>query len=247
MDGTVMRNVSSSAFSQTILLHMRQLSDGDSHSGSTVGTLFIVLAIIMILGIIAGFIGRICAGRHWGGDTQYDFEGWVEKRCASCIDGDIEAPPPPPPPAPAEEKPPAEAAPPAAAPAAGNGAAPAPAGDPPAPAPEGGAPAADAPPPAAEAAPAAAPTEAPKEGEAAAAAPTAAPAEAPAAEAKPEAPAPAPAENLPPPPPPPPPEETAPPPPAYANVRLEPRTYMQFYPSYSCSCDICRREGIFDY
>eukprot|EP00249_Psilotum_nudum_P011877 c23441_g2_i1 orf=573-1055(-) len=62
-----------------------------SHSGGAIGPLFVVLAIIVILGVVAGLVSRVCSGRHWGGDTEYDFEGWVEHRCASCIDGDVEA------------------------------------------------------------------------------------------------------------------------------------------------------------
>lgn len=66
-------------------------STGDLiHTSGTMGQLFVVLSIITILGVIAGMIGRVCGGRHWGGDSPYDFEGWVEKQCASCIDGDLE-------------------------------------------------------------------------------------------------------------------------------------------------------------
>lgn len=97
---------------------------GGGAAAAAVGPLFVVLAIIMVLGVLAGLIGRVCSGRHWGVDTQYDFEGWVEKRCANCIDGDVEAPPPPPPDKPAEE---AAAGPPPEAPPAPDGAAPFPA------------------------------------------------------------------------------------------------------------------------
>ncbi|MCO5564775.1 hypothetical protein L7F22_018443 [Adiantum nelumboides] len=208
--------------------HVTQLtSSGGGHGSSgTVGPLFVVLAIIMVLGVVAGFIGRVCAGRHWGGDTQYDFEGWVEKRCASCIDGDIEAPPPPPPP---PEKPREEA------PAPAADAAPPPPADAAAPPPADGAPqpATDAAPPAGEAA----------------AAPAADGAVAPPAEAPPATPPPAeaapppPAEPIPPPPPPPPPPDDAG---GARPVRMDPITYMHLYPSYSCRCHICAREGIFD-
>lgn len=91
---------------------------GSGHLSGAIGPLFVVLSIITVLGAIAGIIGRVCNGRHWGGNTEHDFEGWVERRCASCIDGDIEtgtreekaseAPP-------AAEMKPAEEAPPAAA------------------------------------------------------------------------------------------------------------------------------------
>lgn len=191
--------------------HVTERSSGGGRGSSgAVGPLFIVLAIIMVLGVLAGFIGRVCSGRHWGGDTQYDFEGWVEKRCANCIEGDIEAPPPPPPPS---EKPPDPAAPP-------------PEVSPPADSLPAAAPA-DAPPPAANPAPDPAKD---------------APAEGPKSEAPAEEQAPAPAEPLPPPPPPPP-EEAGP---AAPPTQTEPLTYTMLYPSYSCSCHICAREGIFE-
>ncbi|KAI5060351.1 hypothetical protein GOP47_0024771 [Adiantum capillus-veneris] len=220
--------------------HITELSSsGSGHGGNgTVGPLFVVLAIIIVLGVVAGFIGRVCAGRHWGGDTQYDFEGWVEKRCASCIDGDIEAPPPlpPPPEKPPDATPPADAAPPPA-----DAAAPPPADGAPPPA-EGA-----AAPPAADAAAAAPAGDAAPPGEA----PAAPPAEAPAPDAPPpaEAAPPPPSEPLPPPPPPLPPpqdQEAGGVAAAYVGSHMEPLDYSQLYPSYSCRCHICAREGIFE-
>ncbi|XP_034693668.1 uncharacterized protein LOC117920325 [Vitis riparia] len=70
-------------------------------------TLVVVLAVITIVGVIAGIIARLCGGRHFGGNGENDIEGWVERKCRSCIDGGIPAPPPPPPPPPAEESKPA--------------------------------------------------------------------------------------------------------------------------------------------
>ncbi|KAF5189079.1 hypothetical protein FRX31_021334 [Thalictrum thalictroides] len=40
-------------------------------------------------------IGRLCSGGKVMGRGNYDFEDWVEKKCASCIDGGIDPPPPP--------------------------------------------------------------------------------------------------------------------------------------------------------
>jgi hypothetical protein len=60
------------------------------HSGGgSVGTLVVVLAVITILGVLAGVIARICGGRHLAGHGDYDFEGWVENKCSSCIDGSL--------------------------------------------------------------------------------------------------------------------------------------------------------------
>ncbi|KAH7575193.1 hypothetical protein JRO89_XS02G0060700 [Xanthoceras sorbifolium] len=65
-----------------------------AHSGhGSVGPVIGVLAVITILGVIAGMIGRLCSGRPiMGHGGQYDFEGWVEKKCSSCIDGRVEPP-----------------------------------------------------------------------------------------------------------------------------------------------------------
>lgn len=79
-----------------------------SHSTHrSIETLVVVLAGITIVAVIAGIIARMCGGRHFGGNGENDVEGWVERKCRSCIDGGIPAPPPPPP---EESKPAAEAA-----------------------------------------------------------------------------------------------------------------------------------------
>eukprot|EP01018_Ginkgo_biloba_P032715 Gb_04720 [translate_table: standard] len=64
---------------------------GGSHSSGSIGTLVVVLAVITILGVLAGVIARICGGRHLAGNGDYDFEGWVENKCSSCIDGSLGA------------------------------------------------------------------------------------------------------------------------------------------------------------
>ncbi|KAM0946458.1 hypothetical protein DsansV1_C09g0095171 [Dioscorea sansibarensis] len=71
--------------------------------GGSIGPVIAVLAVIAVLGVIAGVIGRLCSGRRVWGCRQYDFEGWIERKCASCIDGRLDHhhhhPRPPPPPA----------------------------------------------------------------------------------------------------------------------------------------------------
>ncbi|KAH7517939.1 hypothetical protein FEM48_Zijuj09G0117500 [Ziziphus jujuba var. spinosa] len=68
-----------------------------THSGhGSVGPVIAVLAVITILGVIAGMIGRLCSGRPIMGHGQYDFEGWVERKCSTCLDGRVDLPPPPP-------------------------------------------------------------------------------------------------------------------------------------------------------
>lgn len=61
-----------------------------ANSGPVIG----VLVVITILGAIAVMIGRLCSGRGIRGHARYDFEKWVETKCASCIDGGLDPPPP---------------------------------------------------------------------------------------------------------------------------------------------------------
>lgn len=77
----------------------------DAHR--SIETLVVVLAVITIVGVIAGIIARLCGGRHLGGNGEHDIEGWVERKCRSCIDGGVPAPAPPPPAS--EDSKPAEA------------------------------------------------------------------------------------------------------------------------------------------
>ncbi|KAK9109034.1 hypothetical protein Sjap_017094 [Stephania japonica] len=65
-----------------------------THTGhGSVGAVIAVLAVITVLGVIAGMIGRLCSGRRIMGYGEYDVEGWMERKCASCIDGRIDAHP----------------------------------------------------------------------------------------------------------------------------------------------------------
>lgn len=65
-----------------------------AHTGhGSVGPVIAVVAVITILGIIAGMIGRLCSGRPIMGHGHYDFEGWVERKCSSCLDGTVVDPP----------------------------------------------------------------------------------------------------------------------------------------------------------
>eukprot|EP00252_Welwitschia_mirabilis_P004721 TRINITY_DN15014_c0_g1_i1.p1 TRINITY_DN15014_c0_g1~~TRINITY_DN15014_c0_g1_i1.p1 ORF type:complete len:111 (+),score=0.12 TRINITY_DN15014_c0_g1_i1:525-857(+) len=60
---------------------------GSGPPNGSIGMVVVVLAVITILGVVAGVIGRLCAGRRFSGDSEYDFEGWVERKCSTCIDG----------------------------------------------------------------------------------------------------------------------------------------------------------------
>ncbi|KVI10775.1 uncharacterized protein LOC112506284 [Cynara cardunculus var. scolymus] len=62
-------------------------------SHGSVGPVIGVLAVIMVMGAVAVMIGRLCSGRRIMGHGQYDFEGWVETKCSTCIDGRLGPPP----------------------------------------------------------------------------------------------------------------------------------------------------------
>ncbi|XVF63982.1 hypothetical protein PTKIN_Ptkin09bG0130400 [Pterospermum kingtungense] len=61
---------------------------------ASIGPVIAVLSVIIILGIVAGMIGRLCTGRKMMGYGQYDIESWIETKCSSCIDGRIYPPQP---------------------------------------------------------------------------------------------------------------------------------------------------------
>ncbi|XVE94829.1 hypothetical protein REPUB_Repub02eG0043400 [Reevesia pubescens] len=64
-------------------------------SHASIGPVLAVLLVIIILGILAGMIGRLCTGRKIMGYGQYDIESWIETKCSACIDGRIYPPAPP--------------------------------------------------------------------------------------------------------------------------------------------------------
>ncbi|WCJ35365.1 hypothetical protein M5689_016626 [Euphorbia peplus] len=72
----------------------------NSTSHGAIGPVIAVLVVIMVLGIIAVMIGRVCSGRRIFGYGQYDIESWAEAHCGACIDGRLTPPRPPAPPPP---------------------------------------------------------------------------------------------------------------------------------------------------
>lgn len=61
-----------------------------NHSSHTsVGPFIGVLVVVILLGILAGMIGRLCSGKTIMGHGQYDIESWAESKCSTCIDGRI--------------------------------------------------------------------------------------------------------------------------------------------------------------
>ncbi|KAJ0087067.1 hypothetical protein Patl1_09028 [Pistacia atlantica] len=66
----------------------------NSHSREeSVGPLIGVMVVIMMLGIVACMIGRLCSGRSLMGYGKYDIERWAESKFSTCIDGTISPPP----------------------------------------------------------------------------------------------------------------------------------------------------------
>lgn len=78
-----------------------RVAEPNRYSHRSIETLVVVIAVITIVGVIAGMIARLCGGRHFGGNGENDIEGWVERTCRSCIDGGLPPAPPPEEPKPA--------------------------------------------------------------------------------------------------------------------------------------------------
>jgi len=73
-------------------MYAQQAATHSSPPSGSIGMVIVVLAVITILGVVAGVVGRLCAGRKFSGDSEYDFEGWVERKCSTCIDGHLDGP-----------------------------------------------------------------------------------------------------------------------------------------------------------
>ncbi|KAJ1294059.1 hypothetical protein BS78_01G117000 [Paspalum vaginatum] len=75
----------------------RAPQQGAARSATTVRsveTLVVIVAAIVLAAVLAGVVARVCGGRHvvpsvHGHDDE---EGWVERRCRSCLDSGL--PPP---------------------------------------------------------------------------------------------------------------------------------------------------------
>jgi hypothetical protein len=68
-------------------------SSSAAATGRSVETLVVIVAAIVLAAVLAGVLARVCGGRHvapsW---DDSDVEGWVEKRCQSCLDSGLPAP-----------------------------------------------------------------------------------------------------------------------------------------------------------
>ncbi|KAF8733818.1 hypothetical protein HU200_014668 [Digitaria exilis] len=56
----------------------------------SVETLVVIVAAIVLAAALAGVLARVCGGRYVvpSGDGR-DVEGWVERRCRSCLDSGL--------------------------------------------------------------------------------------------------------------------------------------------------------------
>ncbi|TQD73229.1 hypothetical protein C1H46_041247 [Malus baccata] len=69
-----------------------QQNTNTSHSPhGSIGAVVGVLIVVLLLGLVAAVIGRVCSGRSIFGYGHYDLGSWAEAKCASCIDGRINA------------------------------------------------------------------------------------------------------------------------------------------------------------
>ena len=64
-------------------------------TGRSVETLVVIVAAIVLAAALAGGLARACGGRHVAPGGDRDVEGWVERRCRSCLDGGLPPPPGP--------------------------------------------------------------------------------------------------------------------------------------------------------
>ncbi|PNT74279.1 uncharacterized protein LOC112270169 [Brachypodium distachyon] len=64
--------------------------------GRSIETLVVIVAAIVLAAVLAGVLARACGGRHVAPSGEdRDVEGWVERRCRSCLDSGLPPPPPP--------------------------------------------------------------------------------------------------------------------------------------------------------
>ncbi|KAJ8490746.1 hypothetical protein OPV22_012467 [Ensete ventricosum] len=70
---------------------------GSQGGGGSIGPVIGVVLGVVALAVVAGLVGRLCSGLSILGYGHYDLHGWVERKCAACVDGRRpDAPPPQP-------------------------------------------------------------------------------------------------------------------------------------------------------
>ncbi|XP_051178886.1 uncharacterized protein [Lolium perenne] len=73
--------------------HRQAAAPAARSTGRSVETLVVILAAIVLAAALAGVLARACGGRHVAPSADNDVEGWVERRCRTCLDGGLPAPP----------------------------------------------------------------------------------------------------------------------------------------------------------
>ncbi|CAN0910025.1 hypothetical protein LINGRAHAP2_LOCUS26091 [Linum grandiflorum] len=61
---------------------------GRHYTGRSIETLVVVLAVIIIAAVFAGFLVRLCGLRR-SGERDVVEGSWIARKCRSCIDGGI--------------------------------------------------------------------------------------------------------------------------------------------------------------
>ncbi|XP_062214904.1 uncharacterized protein LOC133915673 [Phragmites australis] len=74
----------------------QQAAARSASTGRSVETLVVIVAAIVLAAVLAGVLARVCGGRHVAPSRDdCDDEGWVERRCRSCLDSGLPQPAPP--------------------------------------------------------------------------------------------------------------------------------------------------------
>jgi hypothetical protein len=87
----VRRSLQEAAAGAASYAHRRQ-APATRSTGRSVETLVVIIAAIVLAAALAGVLARACGGRHVTPSADQDVEGWVERRCRSCLDSGM--PPP---------------------------------------------------------------------------------------------------------------------------------------------------------
>ena len=61
-------------------------------TGRSIETLVMIVSAIVLAAVLAGVLARACGGRHVVPSGDRDVEGWVERRCRTCLDSGLPTP-----------------------------------------------------------------------------------------------------------------------------------------------------------
>ncbi|KAM0890806.1 hypothetical protein ACQ4PT_026800 [Festuca glaucescens] len=89
----VRRSLQEAAAGATSYAHTQAAAPAARSTGRSVETLVVIVAAIVLAAALAGVLARACGGRHVAPSADQHVEGWVERRCRTCLDGGLPAPP----------------------------------------------------------------------------------------------------------------------------------------------------------